>query len=251
MGDRRPAVQTGGPAAEPEDAPAVELRTDTIDSEIGPIVIVTDSRALCALDFGDCEERMKELLSRRFESFVLRHEDDPLGMSGKAGAYLAGDLHALDEITVNPGGTEFQRSVWAALREIPAGTTRTYAQLAAAIGRPTASSAAMPRSRAMPAGSSASAGCSVTRAHCSARHGLSVRSQRYSMVVDDGVVKVLNRSRPASDSALDRAICSRSSSVEEPPRGCRSVSGELRHHPGAGGVGTTASHPPGQSWTYG
>lgn len=141
MGDRRPAVQTGGPAAEPEDAPAVELRTDTIDSEIGPIVIVTDSRALCALDFGDCEERMKELLSRRFESFVLRHEDDPLGMSGKAGAYLAGDLHALDEITVNPGGTEFQRSVWAALREIPAGTTRTYAQLAAAIGRPTASRA--------------------------------------------------------------------------------------------------------------
>ena len=30
---------------------AIELKTDTIDSEIGPIVIVTDARALCALDF--------------------------------------------------------------------------------------------------------------------------------------------------------------------------------------------------------
>jgi len=129
------------PSADPDNAIAVELHTDTIDSEIGPIVIVTDSRALCAIDFSDCEERMKELLSRRFESFVLRHEDDPLGMSRKVEAYLAGDLHALDDITVDPGGTEFQRCVWAALRRIAVGTTRTYAQLAAAIGRPSASRA--------------------------------------------------------------------------------------------------------------
>ena len=44
----------------------IELRIDTIDSELGPIVIVTDARALCALDFGDCEERMKNFLTRRF-----------------------------------------------------------------------------------------------------------------------------------------------------------------------------------------
>jgi len=134
----RPAIAA---LAGRESAAAVELHTDTIRSAIGPIVLVTDSRALCALDFGDCAERMKKLLSRRFERFVLRHEDDPLGMSGKVEAYLTGDLHALDEITVNPGGTEFQRTVWVALRGIPVGTTRTYAQLAAAIGRPTAARA--------------------------------------------------------------------------------------------------------------
>ena len=38
-------------------------------------------------------------------------------------------------------GTVFQRQVWAALQEIPAGTTVTYSQLAAAIGRPTATRA--------------------------------------------------------------------------------------------------------------
>ena len=119
----------------------MELRTDTIDSEIGPIVIVTDARALCALDFADCEERMKELLTRRFEDLVLRHEANPFGVSEKVRAYFDGDLHALDDVAVDPGGTEFQRAVWSALRGIPIGATRTYGQLAASIGRPTASRA--------------------------------------------------------------------------------------------------------------
>ena len=60
---REPTIEMAEAAA----GMAIELKTDTIDSEIGPIVIVTDARALCALDFGDCEERMKELLTRRFE----------------------------------------------------------------------------------------------------------------------------------------------------------------------------------------
>jgi methylated-DNA-[protein]-cysteine S-methyltransferase len=117
---------------------AVELWSDTIHSEIGSIVIVTDSVALCALEFDDGKEGMKPLLSRRFGSLVLHGEGDPLRVGEKIGAYLAGDLHALDEIKVNPGGTEFQQRVWSALRNIPAGTTRTYAQLAASIGRPSA-----------------------------------------------------------------------------------------------------------------
>jgi len=129
------------PTAGGEGAKAVELTTDTIDTQIGPIVIVTGARALCALDFGDCEERMKQLLTRRFEDIVLRHAPNPLGVSEKVRAYLAGDLHSLDGIAVDPGGTEFQQTVWSALRNIPVGSTRTYGQLAAGIGRPSASRA--------------------------------------------------------------------------------------------------------------
>lgn len=81
------------------------------------------------------------LLSRRFERFALRHEPDALGVSGKIRTYLTGDLDALDEVAVHPGGTDFQQAVWLALRKIPAGITRTYAELAAAIGRPTAARA--------------------------------------------------------------------------------------------------------------
>jgi hypothetical protein len=60
---------------------AVELWTSTVRSEIGSIVIVTNSGGLCALEFGDCEERMKAFLSRRFGTFVL-HRGDHLGVDG-------------------------------------------------------------------------------------------------------------------------------------------------------------------------
>ena len=44
-------------------------------------------------------------------------------------------------VTVSPVGTEFQRAVWEALRAIPYGNTMTYAQVAAAVGRPGAARA--------------------------------------------------------------------------------------------------------------
>ena len=53
-------------------------------------------------------------------------------------AWFAGDLGALDGLPVKTGGTPFQRAVWKALRDIPAGETRTYGQLATAIGAPRA-----------------------------------------------------------------------------------------------------------------
>ena len=118
-----------------------ELHTDTIDSEIGPIVIVTRPGALCAVDFVECDERMKTLLSRRFEDFALVHEDNPLGVSEKLLAYFAKDYGVLDDVVVDTGGTEFQRRVWAELRAIPPGSTRTYGELAARLGGPNASRA--------------------------------------------------------------------------------------------------------------
>jgi len=56
--------------------------------------------------------------------------------------YFAGDVRAIDRVRVDPGGTEFQARVWASLREIPAGETRTYSEIAAAAGRPGAARAA-------------------------------------------------------------------------------------------------------------
>ena len=53
-------------------------------------------------------------------------------------AYFAGDLGAIDNISVATGGTPFQRTVWAALHRIPAGMTTSYGALAVTIGRPSA-----------------------------------------------------------------------------------------------------------------
>lgn len=63
---------------------------------------------------------------------------DPLGAGAAVERWLSGEFDALDAVPVAAEGTVFQREVWAALRRIPAGTTTTYAALAASIGRPTA-----------------------------------------------------------------------------------------------------------------
>ncbi len=118
------------------------LLIDGFESPIGPVHVVSDGRALCALDFGAPEERLLPLLRARFGGTVaLRDADDPLGLVSRARAFFAGDLAALDGAPVDGGGTPFQRRVWAALREIPAGTTVTYGALAARLGVPRASRA--------------------------------------------------------------------------------------------------------------
>ncbi|MBV9266742.1 MAG: methylated-DNA--[protein]-cysteine S-methyltransferase, partial [Acidobacteriaceae bacterium] len=52
--------------------------------------------------------------------------------------YFSGELEAINALPVRTAGTPFQREVWRTLREIPCGTTISYAQLAVRIGRPSA-----------------------------------------------------------------------------------------------------------------
>ena len=63
-------------------------------------------------------------------------------MKEHIGRYFAGELTALDSLQCATAGTEFQRRIWSALREIPAGTTTSYGALADKIGKPGAARAA-------------------------------------------------------------------------------------------------------------
>ena len=116
----------------------MDLLTDEIVSAIGVIVIAACDGQLVSLHFGDCRDQMLAELSARYRPGRLTQACDPFGLSGRIGAYLAGDLGAVDDVIVDTGGTKFQREVWTALRRVPAGTTVTYAELARRIGRPTA-----------------------------------------------------------------------------------------------------------------
>ena len=53
-------------------------------------------------------------------------------------AYFEGDVKAIDEIDIDPVGTEFQVAVWQAIREVPAGRTVSYQDIARAVGKPAA-----------------------------------------------------------------------------------------------------------------
>lgn len=115
------------------------LLVDTIASPIGAVWIVSDGQALCALELGDDAERLLRRLRARYgEDARPKDAADPLGLTARARAYFAGELDALTGVPVDGGGTAFQRRVWAALREIPAGETRSYSELAARLGMPRA-----------------------------------------------------------------------------------------------------------------
>ena len=115
------------------------LTLDRVATPVGEVLLVTDGEgAMRALDFADYEDRMTRLLARHAPGASLKAGRAPEPVRAAVEAYFAGDVHALDGLTVTTGGTDFQRSVWKALRAIPAGETRTYGQLAAAIGSPKA-----------------------------------------------------------------------------------------------------------------
>jgi methylated-DNA-[protein]-cysteine S-methyltransferase len=119
----------------------IELLTDKIDSEIGIILLVSDSETLCALDFADYEHRTLQLLQKRYGQFLLKEIKNPQGFSQRLQSYLEGDYSSVNEIPVSTGGTFFEQQVWSALRTIPVGAVVSYGQLAQQLGKPTASRA--------------------------------------------------------------------------------------------------------------
>lgn len=118
---------------------SASLCIDRIASPIGELVVISDERdRLRALDFGDHEARMQRLrrVQDRAERRPLLAGRAPAIVTDALDAFFSGSLDALDAIEVYTGGTEFQRTVWAALREIPSGVTISYGHLARTIGRP-------------------------------------------------------------------------------------------------------------------
>jgi methylated-DNA-[protein]-cysteine S-methyltransferase len=115
-----------------------EFLTDTVDSPVGTLLLVSDGESLCALDYAGFEQRMTRLLQARYGRFRPKAATDPLGFSSRIRAYLAGDYGCVNSIPVNTGGTAFQQRVWSALRTIPPGAVLSYGEMAARLGKPTA-----------------------------------------------------------------------------------------------------------------
>ena len=109
------------------------LYRDDIDSPVGRLsILVDDSGALHMLAFDDGRDM------RHLEATGAVRRKDPGGVSTVLRRYFKGDRTAIDALPVKPTGTPFQLSVWAALREIPCGETRSYGDIARRIGNPTA-----------------------------------------------------------------------------------------------------------------
>lgn len=116
------------------------LRLAWIETPLGPMAAGATSEALCLLEFTDRRmlETQLETVRRRFGRPLLPGES-PLfaDLRRQLDDYFAGRRRAF-ELPLEAPGTPFQGEVWAALRQIPYGETRSYAELAASIGRPAA-----------------------------------------------------------------------------------------------------------------
>jgi methylated-DNA-[protein]-cysteine S-methyltransferase len=109
-----------------------------MDSPVGGLLLFERDGRLCSLGWADREAELVTDLAQRFAGASVRPAADPGGFVSCLSGYFAGELRAIDAIPVDTGGTDFQRSVWSALREIPVGRTTSYAALAERIGRPRA-----------------------------------------------------------------------------------------------------------------
>jgi methylated-DNA-[protein]-cysteine S-methyltransferase len=116
----------------------MNLKVLEVESPIGAIVMVEAESRLCGLNFDDFGERMRQRLQDRYGDVRVQPVRSGHEFGRRMKDYLAGDLAALDGIPVDAGGTPFQRKVWRALRKIRPGQTRSYGELAAAIGQPKA-----------------------------------------------------------------------------------------------------------------
>ena len=115
--------------------------SDSLATPIGRLIYVCDPQgSLRMVDWSDYEARALRLLTIHYgkNGFTFTQQRDPFGLTTRLAAYFAGDISAIDEIPTATAGTAFQREVWRALRDIPAGETISYGELARRIARPSA-----------------------------------------------------------------------------------------------------------------
>lgn len=117
------------------------IRYAVVPSPLGRVLVAATPRGVCAVWLGDSAAALVHKLGEEFPHAHLT--DDASALSEWARQvvdHLAGGLPAL-ELPLDVRATAFQWRVWTALRAIPAGETRTYAEVAATIGQPRAARA--------------------------------------------------------------------------------------------------------------
>lgn len=116
----------------------MQVRYSIRDCPLGRLLIAVTERGVCAVYLGDEDAGLESMLRQEYPAAALERAGAAEGEEFKAVlAYLAGERPRL-ELPLDLRATAFQLRVWEELRRIPYGQTRTYAQVAAAIGKPAA-----------------------------------------------------------------------------------------------------------------
>jgi AraC family transcriptional regulator, regulatory protein of adaptative response / methylated-DNA-[protein]-cysteine methyltransferase len=108
----------------------------SFSSPLGTVLIAATEKGLCSVKLADDGPRLRQLLAEEFSQAEIREKDLP-ELRKKILAFIEGEA-SLARLPLDIRGTVFQRRVWDELRRIPRGETRTYGEIARAIGAPAA-----------------------------------------------------------------------------------------------------------------
>jgi AraC family transcriptional regulator of adaptative response/methylated-DNA-[protein]-cysteine methyltransferase len=120
---------------------AAFIRYTCVDSPLGRMLIAATDKGICSIQFADADGELIEGLKREFP-FATRKPDES-GLQAWIGALLMqmSGRETNAALPLDIRATAFQRRVWTYLQSIPFGATRSYSQVAKAIGQPSASRA--------------------------------------------------------------------------------------------------------------
>jgi AraC family transcriptional regulator of adaptative response/methylated-DNA-[protein]-cysteine methyltransferase len=126
------------PSAYRAGAANTVIRFTTVASSLGRLLVATTPRGVCAVSMGSSDAELRAALAREYPKADIRRDRGALGeWTRQVLDHLAGRRPRLD-LPLDIQATAFQWQVWQALSSIPYGATRTYSELAKAIGRPKA-----------------------------------------------------------------------------------------------------------------
>jgi AraC family transcriptional regulator of adaptative response/methylated-DNA-[protein]-cysteine methyltransferase len=126
------------PAVYAEKGIGMTIGYDVIDCPLGRALIAATPLGLCSVEFGDSERALVSDLRAQFPRATVRRDPGMLRYARERLEKLFSGAVRDPNLPLDIRATVFQTRVWESLRSIPYGETRTYAEVARAIGRPRA-----------------------------------------------------------------------------------------------------------------
>lgn len=129
------------PAAYGRGGGGVRILYTIAPTHLGFVLIAVTERGICAVTLGDTEEQLESALRSEYHAATVERCGDELDEWAKVIVSSVNGPSTRLDLPLDVRATAFQRQVWKALQEIPAGRTRSYSAVAADIGRPGAARA--------------------------------------------------------------------------------------------------------------
>jgi AraC family transcriptional regulator of adaptative response/methylated-DNA-[protein]-cysteine methyltransferase len=141
--ERSDAMLGMTPASYRRGGAGVVIAYTIADAPVGRVLVATTDRGVCAVELGQSDADVERALRSDFPYATLNRSDEAHHTWVRAVLDRVRDpkRSRTNRIPLDVDGTAFQRQVWKALQEIPAGERRSYREIAEAIGRPKATRA--------------------------------------------------------------------------------------------------------------